>query len=86
MITFQQFLKQEDIIFKNDKQALAWVKRLRPKVLVKIGNSYFVDPEELKELLETYVAKKVSVRSKRARTAKNLFKKVDDKKDDWKLT
>lgn len=84
MITLQQFLKQEDIIFKNEKQALAWVRRLRPKVLVKIGSSYFVDSDELKELLESYFTKKIALRSKRARTAKKLFRK-DGKNDDWKL-
>lgn len=82
MITLEEFLKKENIVFGTQKQALSWLKGLKPKSLAKVGETYFVEEEEIQSLFENYIAKKISTRKKRAATArKNFKKKMDDTYD-----
>ena len=78
MITIQKFLKERDISFSTEKKALNWVRKLKPESLVRVGNSYFIDPKEMEKLLTEYVAKQILIRRRlkkqRSAQAKKNFK------------
>lgn len=74
------FFQEKNIKFASEKQALRWIRRLRPKSLVKIGLSYFVDEQELSQLLEEDFKKKQKLRAERMQSGKKLSKKNSQKR------
>ena len=75
MINFKTFLKKNDIEFDSEKKSLRWIRSLKPKGVVRIGSSYFIDENEGNQLIQEYLQKQMSLRRKRALQAKKNFLK-----------
>ena len=75
MINLKNFLKENDIEFESDKKCLRWVRSLKPNTLVRIGSSFFIEEEEIKQLMQTYLNQQIALRKKRAIQAKKNFTK-----------
>lgn len=81
MINIKKFFKENDIEFKSEKKALRWVRSIKPKTLVRIGSSYFIEEDEIKELIQSYFSQQIALKKKRSNQAKkNLNQKKDKKK------
>lgn len=74
MINLKLFLKTYDIKFTSEKKSVSWLKSLNPKQIVRVGNSYFVDPEEMEKLFQNHLIRKLEIRQKRSDKAKENFK------------
>lgn len=79
MKNLEIFLKERQIEFVSEQKKLSWIKRLRPKTLVRVGSSYFIDEKELNGLLQDYFVRQVALRKKRAAQARKNFSKVKNK-------
>lgn len=79
MKNLEIFLKEQQIEFPSKQKKLSWIKRLRPKTLVRVGSSYFIDDKELNGLLKEYFVRQVALRKKRAAQARKNFSKRKDK-------
>ena len=85
MINIKKFLKENDIEFDTEKKALRWIKSLKPTTLVRIGSSFFIDEDEIKQLLQNYLNQQIVLKKKRAAQAKKNFSKRKIKKTVNKL-
>lgn len=65
------------IKFSNEKKSLNWIRKLKPKTLFRIGDSYFADKKELDELLAKYSTQQIEtqrrLRKQRAQQARKNF-------------
>lgn len=78
MKNLQEILQNRKIQFETEKKAINWIKSLQPKSLVKIGQTYFIDEQEIEQLIENYFIKQISLRKKRAAQARKNFTKRDN--------
>ena len=76
MKNLEIFLREQQIEFSSEQKKLSWVKRLRPKTLVRVGSSYFIDEKGLNGLLKDYFVRQIALRKKRAAQARKNFSKV----------
>ena len=79
MMNLEKFLKANNINFKTERRAVAWVKKLKANSIVRIGSSYFIDELEMSELLSNYFNQQISLRKKRRLIAKKRFAKKETK-------
>jgi hypothetical protein len=75
MVYFFKFIKTNDIEFESKKQALRWIRSLKPNTLVRIGNSYFIKEDEINQLIESYFNQKIALKKKQSIQAKKNFAK-----------
>jgi hypothetical protein len=54
---------------------------LRPTTLIRVGSSYFIDEDEMEQLMNLYFQKQIQIRQKRADQARKMFSKVNQKKN-----
>jgi len=66
-ISFKLFLKKYDISFTSDFKAIGWLKRLKPKHCAKVGNTFFVNEDEIVKLMQLYWRKQDLSRQKRSK-------------------
>ena len=87
MLNIKHFLKEKDLEFANQKQAISWVKRsLAPKTLLKIGPNYMIDQKEMEQLYNEYVKKQKQIQQQKQRQAQAMTalnkKRKEENKDE----
>jgi hypothetical protein len=59
------FLRNQSIEFHDEEKLIRWVKSMKPKTIVRIGKSYFINEIEMTNLLKKDLKKKEKLREKR---------------------
>ena len=76
MISINVFFKKNHIEFASTEQGIRWIKRLKPKTLVKVGRTYFVSESEILKLFQNDLKKKQKLRMERIETGKKKIKNL----------
>ena len=83
---YKQFLREYNISFQSEAKAVAWLKQLNPRILVRIGKTYFVQEAEMAQLLKEYLNKKKLQRDRQRSNAMKNFANNKPKKIPSRIT
>ena len=76
MISADRYLNNNDISFQTEKEKTNFLKGLKLNTLVKVGNSYFLDPDEMDKAIAAYIAQKLKTRRRRQQVARENYGKM----------
>jgi len=74
------FLENQGIEFENEEQLVRWMRSIKPKTIVRVGKSYFINESEMLILFKKHLKNKEKLRQKRIIAGRYLGKQTTKNK------